>query len=126
MSSRASVLVYGSPTKEFPIARGVRKGDPLSPFLFITAMEGLNVAMKNACSKSLFNAKKAPNNDPIVSHLFYVVVTLFIEDWENNCICNLTSFLKCFQVLSSLKVNFKKSKVFVFALQIGKFLDGRV
>ncbi|GJZ09996.1 RNA-directed DNA polymerase, eukaryota, reverse transcriptase zinc-binding domain protein [Tanacetum coccineum] len=31
-SSRASVLVNGSPTWEFPIKRGLRKGDLLSPF----------------------------------------------------------------------------------------------
>ncbi|GJX77347.1 hypothetical protein Tco_0324158 [Tanacetum coccineum] len=44
-SSRASLLVNGSPTSEFSIKRGLGQGDPLSPFLFILVMEGLHNAL---------------------------------------------------------------------------------
>ncbi|KAJ9552868.1 hypothetical protein OSB04_016913 [Centaurea solstitialis] len=39
ISARSSVLVNRSSTSEFPLTRGVRQGYPLSPFLFILAME---------------------------------------------------------------------------------------
>ena len=111
-SSKASVLVNGSPTKEFNISKGVRQGDPLSPFLFIIAMEGLNVAMKTACEKHIFKGLKIPNQDGIVSHLFYADDALFIGEWSKENIKHLARVLRCFHVVSGLKVNFQKSRVF--------------
>ena len=46
-SSRASILINGSPMSEFSLRRGLRQGDSLSPFLFIIAMEGLHIALRD-------------------------------------------------------------------------------
>ena len=50
----ASVLVNSSPTDEFLLERGLRQGDPLSPFLFLLAAEGLNVMMSEMVSANFF------------------------------------------------------------------------
>nr|GEY88243.1 RNA-directed DNA polymerase, eukaryota [Tanacetum cinerariifolium] len=52
-SARTSILVNGSPTSEFSIKKGFRQGDPLSPFLFVLVMEGLHIAIKDACQANL-------------------------------------------------------------------------
>lgn len=54
-SSRISVLVNGSPTSEFTLGRGLRQGDPLSPFLFNIVAEGLNMLLQRACSAGLIS-----------------------------------------------------------------------
>ncbi|XP_058784174.1 uncharacterized mitochondrial protein AtMg01250-like [Vicia villosa] len=47
-SSHMSILVNGSATKEFTVQRGLRQGDPLSPFLFVLVMEGLTSIVKKS------------------------------------------------------------------------------
>nr|KAJ0216241.1 hypothetical protein LSAT_V11C300125010 [Lactuca sativa] len=107
-----SVLVNGSPTKEFGMGRGIRQGDPLSPFLFLIAMEGLNIVMKEACAKGIFKGTRIPNSNLIISHLFYADDALFIGEWSKENINNLARILRCFHVSSGLKVNFNKSRIF--------------
>lgn len=111
-SARASVLVNGSPTMEFSMSKGVRQGNPLSPFLFILAMEGLNVMMKAATEKGVFDGVPIPNSNIFISHLFYADDALFIGDWSKKNISNLARIMRCFHIESGLKVNFNKSKVF--------------
>lgn len=111
-SGRASVIINGSPTNEFSITKGVRQGDPLSPFLFIIAIEGLNVAMKTAVEKGVFDGVKFPNSNICLSHLFYADDALFIGEWSRRNIANVSRILKCFYVSSGLKVNFSMSRVF--------------
>lgn len=44
----------GSPKDEFPLEQGLSQGDPLSPFLFLLAAEGLNVVMKALVEANVF------------------------------------------------------------------------
>lgn len=50
-TASANVLVNGSPSGEFRLERGIRQGDPMSPFLFLAAAEGLNALVKKRLRK---------------------------------------------------------------------------
>lgn len=107
-----SVLINGSTYKEFPLTKGVQQGDPFSPFLFVIAMEDLNVAMESAYQNSLVNIVNNPKNGPSISSLFYADDFMFVGKWTNSNFVNLTCILRCFHALSNLKVIFHKSKVY--------------
>jgi hypothetical protein len=48
-----SILVNGSPTNDFKVSKGLRQGDPLSPFLFLIVAEGLAGMMKLAVCRKI-------------------------------------------------------------------------
>jgi hypothetical protein len=78
-TATASVLVNGSPTEEFPLERGLRQGDPLSPFLFLLAAEGLNVLMEAVVARNMFTGYGIGEQDPVtVSHLQFADDTLLL------------------------------------------------
>ena len=40
---KSTVIVNGQPSKWFPICRGCRQGDPISPYLLILCVEVLGI-----------------------------------------------------------------------------------
>ncbi|GJT91072.1 RNA-directed DNA polymerase, eukaryota [Tanacetum coccineum] len=64
-SSMASILVNGSPTKEFQFHRGLKQGDPLAPYLFIIIMESLHLSFSRVIEAGIFTGIK------IDSSIFY-------------------------------------------------------
>ncbi|CAJ2657018.1 unnamed protein product [Trifolium pratense] len=109
-TATASVLVNSSPTDEFPLRRGLRQGDPLSPFLFLLAAEGLNVLMEAMVARNLFTGYNIGEQGLVsVSHLQFADDTLLlgVKSWAN--VRALRAVLVLFETMSGLKVNFNKS-----------------
>lgn len=66
-----STLLNGSPKGYFQAGRGLRQGDPLSPFLFLLVAEAFRKMIKRAVSASLFEGCRVARNSPEISHLQY-------------------------------------------------------
>ncbi|GJX02447.1 putative RNA-directed DNA polymerase [Tanacetum coccineum] len=111
-SGYSSILINGSPSKEFKFSKGLRQGDPLSPFLFIIAMEALHIALMEAREKGRsFKALHVEKFMAEISHLQYADDALLVGEWSEINITNLIRILRCFQVSSGLKVNLNKSRL---------------
>ncbi|GJX37277.1 putative RNA-directed DNA polymerase, eukaryota, reverse transcriptase zinc-binding domain protein, partial [Tanacetum coccineum] len=94
-SASISVLVNGSPSREFKMERGLCQGDPLSPFIFLIVSEALQIPILEACNKGAFKDD-----------------ALFFGDWSRINVKNLILILKCFENASGLKINLSKSKIY--------------
>jgi hypothetical protein len=109
--SSMSVLVNGSPTEDFSVGKGLRQGDPLSPFLFLIIAEGLTCLMSKAVEIGRFHGYTVNNN--ISFHtLQFADDTIIVGEgtWDN--LWTIKTVLRSFELVSGLKVNFFKSKLY--------------
>lgn len=111
-SSKISVLVNGSPTSEFKVSNGVRRGDPLSPLLFNLAVGVLNSLIKKARALGLIQGIQLGNGEEHITHLQYADDTIIFLQDDLGSVCTIKRILQSFQLLSGLKINYNKSMLY--------------
>ncbi|GJV60665.1 RNA-directed DNA polymerase, eukaryota [Tanacetum coccineum] len=109
-SAMGSILVNGSPTSEFKFSKGLKQGDPLSPFLFILIMESLHLSFNNVVNAGLYNGIQIDESLNL-SHLFYADDVIFVGKWNSSNLSTIVNVLKWFYLASGLKINLNKSKL---------------
>ena len=106
-----SVLVNGEPSKPITPTRGIRQGDPISPYLYIICTGGLSALIKNNIRLHLLHGYKASRGGPSISHLFFADDSLvFCRATEEEC-QTLMNTLREYQRASGQAVNFNKSAI---------------
>lgn len=75
-SASASVLINGSPSPPIKLQRGLRQGDPLSPFLFDIVVEVLHLVIERAISLNCWEGIEVCPGGKKISHLQYADDTL--------------------------------------------------
>ncbi|XP_075652482.1 uncharacterized protein LOC142622815 [Castanea sativa] len=111
-SVSTSILFNGGCLETFSPSRGIRQGDPLSPYLFILCMEYLGYLIEEKCNARLWNPIKASRSGPAFSHLFFADdLVLFANADMENCIA-VNDVLQKFCAKSGQKVSASKTRVF--------------
>ena len=83
-SVRYKVRVNASETGMFTPTRGLRQGDPLSPYLFLFVAQGLSSMLKGAENRGELQGVKVCRDAPAVSHLLFVDDSLILMQADNN------------------------------------------
>ncbi|XP_077251856.1 uncharacterized protein LOC143891093 [Tasmannia lanceolata] len=100
----------------FKSSRGLRQGDPLSPFLFVIVAETLSRLIVSGCALGLFQGFKIARDRVEVSHLQFADDTLLFCCLDEASIANIKGAIRCYEMFSSQKVNFHK--LFLFAINM--------
>ena len=91
---------------EKPLIKGSRQGDPLAPLLFNIVVEGLTGLMRTAISKNMFSSYQVGRHKEEVNILQYADDTLFFGTATMDNVKVLKSILRCFEMVSGLKINY--------------------
>jgi hypothetical protein len=113
-SSFFSILVNGVPSQPFSPTRGIRQGDPLSPFLFVLMAEGLGCYLKASVLEGSLKGLPLHNIQPTPSHSQFVDDTLLLNTLTTREATKLNSILTDFADASGMALNLDKSKLYFF------------
>jgi hypothetical protein len=82
-----SVLLNGNPTETFTPTRGIRQGDPLSPYLFLLCAEGLSALLRRGEADFVFRGVAVCRGGPRVTHLLFADdCLLFFRATTDECL----------------------------------------
>jgi hypothetical protein len=105
------VKINNTRGKDFGSHRGVRQGDPFSPFLFNIVAEGLDKMIQQAQIAGLIVGLVPHLVDKGVVILQYADDTILLVQDDMEQIIHLKLILYMFEAMSGLKINFLKSEV---------------
>ncbi|KAK0607443.1 hypothetical protein LWI29_015165 [Acer saccharum] len=106
-----SFILNGKIRGHISPSRGLRQGDPLSPYLFLICAEGLSSLITNSESRGDFYGFRCSMGGPKVTHLFFADDSLLFTKATLAECRNIKSLLEFYSQASGQIVNFNKSAV---------------
>jgi len=106
-----SVLINGSPHGHINPTRGIRQGDPLSPYIFILCAEVLSHMMNQAEINKQLKGIKLSTRGPSISHLLFADDSLFFTMANHRSCHAIKTVLRTYEEASGQAVNLRKSTI---------------
>ncbi|XP_057444459.1 uncharacterized protein LOC130736674 [Lotus japonicus] len=108
-----SIMVNGNPQPTFAPHRGLRQGDPLSPYLFILCGEVFSALIQKSILTSSLHGIKISRSAPVISHLLFADDSILFAKasvQEAECVLHI---LATYERASGQKINLDKSMLSV-------------
>ncbi|KAJ9693692.1 hypothetical protein PVL29_009580 [Vitis rotundifolia] len=113
-TARFFVLINGVPKGFFSSTKGLRQGDPISPYLFLLGMEVLSAMLRRAVGGGFISGCKLRGEgkmDLNVSHLLFADDTIIFCEAKKENLTYLSRILAWFEAASGLRINLAKSEL---------------
>jgi hypothetical protein len=119
-SVRYAVRVSDELTELVIPTRGIRQGDPISPYLFLLCTEGLSCLLQRRADQGELQGLCNGRLGPPISHLLFADNSIFFARSDERSVNALQSTLQTYCEGSGQKINLDKSSVFLwFSLSCG-------
>jgi hypothetical protein len=106
-----SILLNGKPTKSFKPKKGLRQGDPLSPYLFILCANVFSGLITKAQMDKEIHGVKVAHGAPAISHLLFADDSLLFCRASEKEATTIKHIIKDYQEASGQLVNMDKSEL---------------
>ena len=105
-------MLNGKKLEEFKPSRGIRQGDPISPYLFLLAAEGLSCLLKNVNQSSQMGGIQVAPSAPPVNYLLFADDSLLFFKANDGGATKVSNLVKTYCQASGQRINPMKSTIF--------------
>ena len=102
----------GGLSRGFVPSRGLRQGDPLSPYLFLFCVEGFSALLKRAQEEKRIKGVSFGSTSPNVTHLLFANDSIVFLEGSLDNLMELKEILRQYEEASGQHINLQKFATF--------------
>jgi len=110
-STSFSFMINGTPEGHIIPSRGLRQGDPISPYLFLFCSEGLSELLKRAVERNSIHGFSLCRNAPVISHLLFADDTMIFCSASVDQAQAWKDILRQYELASRQTINYAKTDI---------------